>query len=327
MNRLVSVVMCTYNGARYLRPQLDSLLAQTYPLHEIIVQDDGSSDETWEILEEYAVRSSLLHIYRNAGPQGINGNFFSAMQRATGEFIAVSDQDDIWEPQKIAWQMEAIGGQLMCGGFSKPFSSDGFPVRWDSRRPCLHLLRLCFLSEIPGHVQLFRRSLLQLMPEVGTLPYLYDWQLQTAAAAAEGLVFTDKVLVNFRRHVEAATATRPVTVRGKGAWQTLSFLIRHYRALHAFAAERFRHIGHFLDLLEEADPELFDTESVRQARQLVRLECASGPLAFLRLMLFCLRHRDCLYHTVEPRRWKASLRALYFPLYSLNYYRGIVRKS
>ena len=48
----VSIVLCTYNGEKYLREQLDSLLAQTYPLHEIIIQDDGSTDGTWEILEE-----------------------------------------------------------------------------------------------------------------------------------------------------------------------------------------------------------------------------------------------------------------------------------
>lgn len=49
----VSVVMCTYNGARYIREQIESLLRQTYPLHEIIVQDDGSTDGTCDIVSEY----------------------------------------------------------------------------------------------------------------------------------------------------------------------------------------------------------------------------------------------------------------------------------
>ena len=58
----VSIVMCTYNGERYLRQQLDTLLTQTYPLHEIIVQDDGSSDNTWRILSEYAASNHIFHL-------------------------------------------------------------------------------------------------------------------------------------------------------------------------------------------------------------------------------------------------------------------------
>jgi glycosyltransferase involved in cell wall biosynthesis len=53
MKKNVSVVMCTYNGAKYLREQLDSIVHQTYPLHEVLVQDDGSTDETAAIVAEY----------------------------------------------------------------------------------------------------------------------------------------------------------------------------------------------------------------------------------------------------------------------------------
>ena len=92
----ISVVMCTYNGANYLCEQLDSLLAQTYPVHEIIVQDDGSQDNTWTIIEKYATRYPQIKPFHNeSGLHGINGNFFSAMNRATGDYIAISDQDDI----------------------------------------------------------------------------------------------------------------------------------------------------------------------------------------------------------------------------------------
>ena len=58
----ISVVMCTYNGARYLREQLDTILAQTYPVFEVIVQDDGSQDETFSILEEYAGNTPVIKI-------------------------------------------------------------------------------------------------------------------------------------------------------------------------------------------------------------------------------------------------------------------------
>ena len=79
----VAVVMCTYNGAsRHLAEQLDSLFAQTLKPKEIIVQDDYSTDNTMELLADYARRAPdgvQMRVYQNAQQQGINRNFFSAM--------------------------------------------------------------------------------------------------------------------------------------------------------------------------------------------------------------------------------------------------------
>ena len=58
----ISVVMCTYNGARFIREQLDSILNQTYPIYELIIQDDCSTDETVEIVKEYQVRFPQVDI-------------------------------------------------------------------------------------------------------------------------------------------------------------------------------------------------------------------------------------------------------------------------
>lgn len=320
----VSIVMCTYNGAAFLPQQLDSLLGQTYPLHEIIVQDDGSTDETWAILQQYAQVHSILKPYRNAGVKGINGNFFSALRRATGDFIAISDQDDVWESTKIAKQVESIGRSLLCGGFSKPFSQDGFPVKWDSRRPCLHALRLAFISEIPGHVQFLHRDLLDFLPALGAYPYLYDWQLQFIASLAQSLVFTDEVLVNFRRHSLAATATKPVSNKGGEARNTFFFLLKNYTALHDFAAVRFSHVIRLIQELQQKDPR-FKTPSAELTLQMARLYVGKGWWNYLKLTVFCLRHHEHLFHAPEPKKWKSVLRAAYFPLYSLNYYRGIIK--
>lgn len=85
----VSIVLCTFNGEKYLKQQLDTLLQQTYPLLEILVQDDCSTDGTMDILEDYAARHPQFRICRNAVRMGVNGNFFSAMRKAQGEYIAV----------------------------------------------------------------------------------------------------------------------------------------------------------------------------------------------------------------------------------------------
>ena len=103
----VSIVMCTYNGESFIREQLDSIMAQTYPVEEIIIQDDCSTDGTFEVVSEYASRYPHIRPIRNKTRKGVNGNFFDALGKASGDYIAIADQDDIWEPYKIERQMQA----------------------------------------------------------------------------------------------------------------------------------------------------------------------------------------------------------------------------
>lgn len=142
MSKTVSVVLCTYNGAKYLREQLESVVNQTYPLHELLIQDDGSTDGTTGIAAEYAAKYPFVRCLQNDGKHGLNPNFFSAMRKATGDYIAICDQDDIWELDKIEKQVAAIGDHLMCTHRTVPFSEDGSSVRYDQRTPNIGLLRL-----------------------------------------------------------------------------------------------------------------------------------------------------------------------------------------
>src|SRR4051812_17962871 len=98
---LVSVAMATYNGARYVAEQLDSILQQTYSLIEIVVVDDGSKDETVEIIKEYQAQHPCIRLYQNEINIGVNKTFEKAISYCSGEYIALSDQDDIWMPEKV----------------------------------------------------------------------------------------------------------------------------------------------------------------------------------------------------------------------------------
>ncbi|MFN8888482.1 MAG: glycosyltransferase, partial [Cyclobacteriaceae bacterium] len=102
----VSIVLATYNGEKYLRAQMDSLFAQTYPLLEIIAVDDCSSDSTVAILKEYAAVHPILHIYQNEVNLKHNRTFERGIRLAKGDCIALCDQDDIWLPEKISTLME-----------------------------------------------------------------------------------------------------------------------------------------------------------------------------------------------------------------------------
>ena len=98
----VSVALCTYNGETYLRPQLDSILAQSVVPDEIIVCDDISKDATVQILEEYKNQFPQIRIFVNPENLGFIKNFEKAINLCTKDIIVICDQDDLWETDKIS---------------------------------------------------------------------------------------------------------------------------------------------------------------------------------------------------------------------------------
>ena len=101
----ISVAMATYNGEKYIKEQIDSILNQKIPVDEIIVSDDGSTDNTLNILREY--RNEKIKIID--GPKkGIKQNFANAIKNTTGDVIFLSDQDDIWEKEKTMEIMQVF---------------------------------------------------------------------------------------------------------------------------------------------------------------------------------------------------------------------------
>lgn len=96
------IVMATYQGAQFLREQLDSLAAQTHCNWRLYVSDDGSTDETHEIIRQFSATSSNDVILVDGPRQGCVVNFLTAICRAPeADYYAFSDQDDIWEPDKL----------------------------------------------------------------------------------------------------------------------------------------------------------------------------------------------------------------------------------
>lgn len=97
---MISLVIATYNGSKFLREQLDSIYNQTMLPDEIIVVDDCSKDNTIDILQEYKNKYNLKY-YRNDSNLGVNKTFEKAIALSSGDYIAICDQDDVWLPQKI----------------------------------------------------------------------------------------------------------------------------------------------------------------------------------------------------------------------------------
>ncbi len=104
-----SIALCTYNGEKYLAQQLESLAQQTRLPCELVVFDDGSSDNSRDMLEQFA-KASLFPVRLSFNPSNVGSteNFSRAMKACTGDWIALCDQDDVWLPEKLQRFAEAI---------------------------------------------------------------------------------------------------------------------------------------------------------------------------------------------------------------------------
>lgn len=104
---MISVCLATYNGAKFLQEQLDSILPQLSSTDEVIISDDGSSDGTLELLHQIA--DARIKIFQNKNPHGFVHNFENALKQASGDYIFLSDQDDVWKKNKVQIVLQALG--------------------------------------------------------------------------------------------------------------------------------------------------------------------------------------------------------------------------
>lgn len=211
---LFSVAMCTYNGAKYLDEQIDSIVNQTYPPFQIIVSDDHSSDGTWEILQQWKARyPSLFEIYRQEKNIGFNQNFAFALSKVRGNYVSLSDQDDVWYPFKLSDIADGINkspstvvfhhsedillneknGQLKEEGIAsdywQPYEGNGVGI-------------IFVLNRLSGHVLTIKASFLE---EILPIPdgIIYDWWICVLAASKGYTRFIPKKLMKYRLHLES----------------------------------------------------------------------------------------------------------------------------
>lgn len=106
---LLSIVMPNYNGAKYLKDSINSVISQTYVNWELLVVDDCSKDNSVEIIEQFVNKDNRIFLFKlnnNSGRPAVPRNI--GIQKAKGEFIAFLDSDDMWHPEKLEIQMKAI---------------------------------------------------------------------------------------------------------------------------------------------------------------------------------------------------------------------------
>lgn len=249
-----SVALCTFNGSRYLQQQLDSIAAQTRRPDELVVCDDCSTDCTRDLVRSFAFAAPFpVHLHVNDRNLGIIDNFAGAIARCNGDLIALSDQDDVWLPDKLR-QMESIfASRLRVGGvFSDAEVVDaslqplgfrlwptfGFGPREQRMVQRGDTLRMLMPeNRVTGATLAFRSAL---RPVILPIPkdtfWLHDGWIAVVLACLGDLVYIPEPLMQYRQHeAQKVGAGPPPDAPRRGIAESIAlrrtYRSEHYRAL------------------------------------------------------------------------------------------------
>jgi glycosyltransferase involved in cell wall biosynthesis len=212
----IDVLMATWNGSRFIKEQLDSLFCQTFQNFRLIVRDDGSSDSTLEIVEQYRCRrpDSVL-VRKNPVRQGACRNFSLLAQESTAPYFAFSDQDDIWRPDKLALELAAAKSieaehgvhtaVLVFSDMELVGPDNRLTARsvWKMKHVNPHRARLGSMlvqNLVNGCTALGNRSLLLHGMPIPEEAFMHDFWLGLVAAAFGILRPLDATTVRYRQH-------------------------------------------------------------------------------------------------------------------------------
>jgi glycosyltransferase involved in cell wall biosynthesis len=312
---IVSVVMATYNGAAFIREQIDSILNQTYPISELIIQDDCSTDSTPAICREYEAKYPIVHFYENEHNLGFNDNFRTAAMRATGDFIAISDQDDVWFPEKIAKQVAAIGNHdICCTGIIRGEAIEKAipePECCDSRLGT-HLFR-----DVLGHTMLLTKRFAQ-NGKNWEEPISYDWGLTLHADWGNGIINIKEPLNFHRVNDQSVSYQQGLIARDE------SIIAQYIHGLKFF--RELQHMPKFAshcNYIREHTKGKKENKGIQLQYQLSTLFLSASFVDFLRLCLVCMVRRKEIYYPINKAYGlKGILRGALFPIISA-YYRSV----
>ena len=215
---MISVAMATYNGQKYIKEQLDSIISQSLKADEIVISDDGSTDDTIAILDDYASRYSFIRVTHNVGRHGFVANFANAISLCGGDYIALCDQDDIWCEDHIKDLYDNIGDNYIIGGNSLLVNADGTSQHIAMKDVCGAKLlpqdnkdffkSLIYINIFQGTACMITRELVE-----KSLPFpdgikFHDHYLAVVAASYDKACYLDKVVLLYRQHQSNVTTNK-----------------------------------------------------------------------------------------------------------------------
>ncbi|GLB31361.1 glycosyl transferase [Lacrimispora amygdalina] len=214
---MITVLLAAWNGEKYLKEQMESLLGQTNQEFTILISDDGSTDRTPEIISEYENRfPDRIKSLKNIKPSGsARDNFFRLLKAASDEYLMFCDQDDIWLPDKVEVtftemkKMEKEWGRDMpllvhtdlsvadqAGAVLYPSMARYQKIGVYDNRTSHYLVE----NNITGNTMMINRSLKNLMVDIPKTCVMHDWWLGLIASCFGKISYIDRPLVLYRQH-------------------------------------------------------------------------------------------------------------------------------
>lgn len=219
---MISVCIPTYNGEKYIREQLDSILSQTKAVDEIIISDDSSTDRTIEIIKSY--KNPIIRILENRRFNSPIFNLENALKHSKGDYIFLADQDDLWNNNKVEVMMNHLQKNQLVVSNGQLINNEGdilaesiFNI-YNSKKGFIKNL---IINSYIGCCMAFRRDLLNY-----TLPFpkkiaMHDLWIGLNAELFYSVYFCDNKLLSYRRH-----GSNLAPLRGESSYP-LSYKIRY----------------------------------------------------------------------------------------------------
>lgn len=220
---MISVCIATYNGERFIREQIDSILRQLSSDDEIIVSDDGSTDNTISIIN--SIDDKRIRVIEGPRKQSPTSNFECALKASKGDFIFMSDQDDVWKPNKVNICMEWLQ-RYDCVVSDAEVTDSSLNPLYPSLYAIMQVRQGRIYNTIwkngyTGCCMAFRRNVLEAsFPFPKDIP-MHDIWIGNVAAYKYNVKFIPDTLIYFRRHEDTTSCN------GKGSkysiWQQMKF--------------------------------------------------------------------------------------------------------
>ena len=220
---MISVCIATYNGERYIRQQIESIVCQLNVDDEIIVSDDGSTDGTLDIVK--GIGDKRIKIIEGPGRKSPILNFECALKASKGDFIFLSDQDDVWKPDKVEICMKwlktyncVVSDAEVTDNRLKPL----YPSLYDIMQVRQgRIYNTIWKNGYTGCCMAFRRNVIEAsLPFPQNIP-MHDIWIGNVAAYKYNVIFIPDRLIHFRRHENT------ISCNGKGSkftiWQQMKF--------------------------------------------------------------------------------------------------------
>jgi len=211
---VISVCMTTYNGIAYIEQQLNSILNQLSSTDEVLIFDDKSTDGTYEFLVNFSKVNSIVKVKKNPVNLGYVKNFEQAIYEARGDIIYLSDQDDIWNEDKVKYISDFFNDEMnsnvdILHHGMETISSDGnlldktfnyVPPSFNQKNYYSKVLLTILKPKCYGCAMAFRKKIVPLIVPFPKQVYSHDHWLNAFGVVSSNLYFDDKVLISYRQH-------------------------------------------------------------------------------------------------------------------------------